>query len=172
MANTTKKKPATGSAKTAKSKEPDIPKKPAPKTAPKTAAGKTAPKTVVVPGPWYPTIDELVAAENDHTVFKIGSNGAVCFPLNQAIEVNGTQRTPDSGEYIVISKYEDRLTVGTSGSSPSYIDGVDAFYVGQADIRKNNKGIINRATEPHPTISYWQTIIAVTTNSIKKECSK
>ena len=38
MANTPKKKPATGSAKSAKSKEPDIPKKPAAKTAPKTAA--------------------------------------------------------------------------------------------------------------------------------------
>ena len=51
-------------------------------------------------------------------------------------------------------------------------NGCDAFYVGQADLRKNAKGIINRATEPHPTINYWQTIIALTTKDNSLDTAK
>ena len=75
-----------------------------------------------------------------------------CVPLcNDKPELN------NSGIYFLIGKDEN---------------GVDAFYVGQADTRKNNKGIINRATEPHPTISYWQTIIAVTTKDNSLDSAK
>ena len=42
-------------------------------------------------------------------------------------------------------------------------DGNDTFYVGQADVRKNKKGVLNRATEPHPEIDYWNTVVAITT---------
>ena len=51
-------------------------------------------------------------------------------------------------------------------------NGTDWFYVGQADIRKNNKGIINRAIEPHPTISFWQTMIVVTTKDNSLDSAK
>lgn len=42
-------------------------------------------------------------------------------------------------------------------------DGNDTFYVGQADVRKNKKGVLNRATEPHPEIDYWHTVVTITT---------
>lgn len=42
-------------------------------------------------------------------------------------------------------------------------DGNDTFYVGQADMRKNKKGVLNRATEPHPEIDYWHTVVVITT---------
>lgn len=41
-------------------------------------------------------------------------------------------------------------------------DGHETFYVGQADKRKNKKGIINRALEPHDGVGEWQTVIAIT----------
>lgn len=42
-------------------------------------------------------------------------------------------------------------------------NGDDTFYVGQADMRKNKKGVLNRATEPHPEIDYWHTVVVLTT---------
>ena len=42
-------------------------------------------------------------------------------------------------------------------------DGNETFYVGQADSRKNKKGVLNRALEPHPEIDYWHTVVAITT---------
>lgn len=39
----------------------------------------------------------------------------------------------------------------------------DAVYIGQADIRKNEKGVLHRIIEPHKSIDYWTESIIFTT---------
>ncbi|MDO4493363.1 MAG: GIY-YIG nuclease family protein [Clostridia bacterium] len=38
-----------------------------------------------------------------------------------------------------------------------------AVYIGQAGVRKNNKGLLYRIGEPHPQIDYWTEAVAFTT---------
>jgi len=39
----------------------------------------------------------------------------------------------------------------------------EAVYIGQADVRKNEKGVLHRILEPHKTIDYWTESIIFTT---------
>lgn len=39
----------------------------------------------------------------------------------------------------------------------------EAVYIGQADVRKNEKGVLNRILEPHKCIDYWTESIIFTT---------
>lgn len=43
------------------------------------------------------------------------------------------------------------------------VEGEEAVYVGQAGIRKNEKGILHRILEPHKSIDYWTESIIFTT---------